>query len=286
MKNRIAAVLLTAVILTGCSSPVQETYSGSSESVMTKEQVESAPTTETAVAAIIEASLPETEPVTEPIAVPVTEPPTEAAGKLDGIKIGIDPGHQLHGNSEQEAIAPGSSQTKDKNKSGTIGTLTGIPEYVTDLEISMAIKEQLEAAGATVYMTRETHEVSISNQERTKMMNELGVDLLLRIHCDASDNAGTTGIGLFVSQSYGLPEQSYQYAQIIQPILCDAVGAQNRGIVQNDNYTGQNWAEVPCIMIECGFMTNPEEDRLLNDPAYQEKLAEGIMLGVEGCFAK
>lgn len=284
MKNRIAAVLLTAIILTGCTVPVQETSSGSSEPVMTDDPAASE--AETPAVVITEAALPETEPLTEPITEPETVPPTEAAGKLEGIKIGIDPGHQLHGNTEQEAIAPGSSLTKDKNKSGTMGTATGIPEYVTDLEISMTIKEQLEAAGATVYMTRETHDVSISNQERTKMMNELGVDLLLRIHCDASDNAGTTGIGLFVSQSYGLPDLSYQYAQIIQPILCETVGAQNRGIVQNDNYTGQNWAEVPCIMIECGFMTNPEEDRLLNDPAYQEKLAEGIVRGIEGCFVK
>lgn len=283
-------MMLTTVILTGCSAPIQETYSGSSESVMKDDQIASSPETEEPVVVITEASLPETatmsEPMTEPITEPETVPPIEAAGKLEGIKIGIDPGHQLHGNTEQEAIAPDSSQTKDKNKSGTMGTATGIPEYVTDLEISMAIKDQLEAAGATVYMTRETHDVSISNQERTKMMNELGVDLLLRIHCDASDNAGTAGIGLFVSQSYGPPDLSYQYAQIIQPILCNAVGAQNRGITQNDNYTGQNWAEVPCIMIECGFMTNPEEDRLLNDPTYQEKLAKGIVMGVAGCFAQ
>ncbi|MCR4645919.1 MAG: N-acetylmuramoyl-L-alanine amidase [Oscillospiraceae bacterium] len=282
-RTSMAAMLLITLLLTSCASPMTR-EGGSSEAIIPEHTIETTPETDAVTEPPTEAEA--TPPVlqTEPTTVPETEVPTEAIKKLSGVKIGIDPGHQLHGNNEQEAIAPGSSQTKNKNLCGTMGTATGIPEYVTDLEISMALKEQLEAEGATVYMTRETHDVSISNQERTKMMNELGVDLLLRIHCDASDNSGTTGIGLFVSKSYGLPEQSYQYAQIIQPILCETVVVNNRGIVSNDNYTGQNWAEVPCIMIECGFMTNPEEDRLLNDPTYQKKLAEGIVLGVEACF--
>ena len=117
------------------------------------------------------------------------------------------------------------------------------------------------------------------------MMNEYGVDLMLRIHCDASGNAETSGIGLFVSESNAIAAQSFEYAGIIQPIVCEAVGAQNRGITQNDNYTGQNWAEVPCIMIECGFLSNPEEDRQLNDPAYQEKLAAAICDGIKACFS-
>ena len=283
-RTSMAAMLLITLLLTSCTSPMTG-EGGSSEVVITEQTIETTPETDAVTELPTEAETAPHVLQTEPPTEPETEAPTESVKKLAGVKIGIDPGHQLHGNTEQEAIAPGSSQTKDKNKGGTMGTVTGIPEYVTDLEISMALKEQFEAEGATVYMTRETHDVSISNQERTKMMNELGVDLLLRIHCDASDNSGTTGIGLFVSKSYGLPEQSYQYAQIIQPILCETVGADNRGIVSNDNYTGQNWAEVPCIMIECGFMTNPEEDRLLNDPTYQKKLAEGIVLGVEACFS-
>ena len=49
--------------------------------------------------------------------------------------------------------------------------------------------------------------------------------------------------------------------------------AKDNGIVSNDNYTGQNWSEVPCIMVECGYMSNKEEDVKLNTPEYQQKLA-------------
>lgn len=209
---------------------------------------------------------------------------TIAGGALRGVKIGIDPGHQRHANTAQEAVAPGSSQMKNKVTGGAVGVSTGIPEYVTVLEISQLLKTQLESAGATVYLTRETHDVDLSNQERAAMMNELQVDLMLRIHCDAAESAGANGIGLFVSESNAIAAQSRRYAEILQPILCACVGAKNRGITQNDNYTGQNWAEVPCIMIECGFLSNPTEDRLLNDTAYQNQLAAGICSGIIACF--
>ena len=62
--------------------------------------------------------------------------------------------------------------------------------------------------------------------------------------------------------------------------MLDATGAKNRGIVLNDNYTGQNWSVVPCVMVEMGFMSNPQEDELLNTPEYQRKLIAGMIRGI------
>ena len=201
-------------------------------------------------------------------------------GRLTGVKIGIDPGHQAHGNNEQEAIAPGSRQTKAKVSSGTEGVRTHIAEYVTVLEIAFKLRQALESEGAEVYMTRESHDVDISNQERAIMMNEIGVDLVLRIHCDGSDNHSTTGIGLYVTATGPIAEESYKAATCLMPRLCEATGAREFGIYRFDTYTGQNWSTVPCIMVECGFMSNPEEDVKLNDPAYQQLLAEGMVEGI------
>ena len=204
----------------------------------------------------------------------------EQALPLTGVKIGIDPGHQARGNNQKEAVAPGSSQTKPKVSSGTSGTATRIPEYVTVLEISLKLRECLTAQGAEVYMTRESHEVDISNQERARMMNDYGVDLVLRIHCDGTNNRSKTGIALYCSRSNSIAEESYRAAKIILPAVCEATGARDNGIVSNDNYTGQNWSTVPCIMVECGFLSNAEEDGKLNDEAYQWKLAEGLTQGI------
>ena len=208
-----------------------------------------------------------------------SEEPVEQK-RLSGVKIGIDPGHQAHGNSQKETVAPNSSQKKAKVSSGTQGVRTRIAEYVTVLEISMKLRDALEALGAEVYLTRETHDVDLSNQDRAKMMNELGVDLVLRIHCDGAESSKSHGIGLFVSKSNDIAAESLRAAEAILPRLIAATGAKDRGITQNDNYTGQNWSTVPCLMVECGFMSNPEEDEKLNDPDYQWQLAKGMAEGI------
>ena len=205
---------------------------------------------------------------------------------LAGVKIGIDPGHQARGNSERETIAPNSGEKKAKVTSGTTGVQTRIPEYVTVLEIALKLRDALEYRGAEVYMTRETHDVDLSNQERARMMNDLGVDLVLRIHCDGANSASANGIALYCSRSNAIAEESRRAAEAILPRVCEATGAKANGIVQNDNYTGQNWSEVPCVMVECGFLSNPDEDRLLNDEDYQWKLATGLTAGIEDYIAE
>lgn len=214
-----------------------------------------------------------------------TEPDAEP-GRLAGIVIGIDPGHQAHGNSQKEAVAPGSREKKAKVSSGTDGVVTDIPEYVTVLEISFQLRDALLAEGAEVYMTREEHDVDISNQERAKMMNDLGCDLVLRIHCDGADSSRANGIGLYVNESFPISEASYAAAEAILPRMCEATGAKERGIFESDSYTGLNWSEVPCILVECGFMSNPREDELLNTPEYQRLLARGMVEGICDYFER
>ncbi len=204
----------------------------------------------------------------------------ESEKPLSGVKIGIDPGHQARGNNEKETIAPGSKKTKPKVSSGTAGVKTRIPEYKTTLEISLKLRDALVEQGAEVYMTRETHDVNISNQERAKMMNALGVDLVLRIHCDGAENRSKHGIALYCSKSNSIAAESYRACEAILPAVCAVTGAKNNGIISNDNYTGQNWSTVPCLMVECGFASNPEEDVLLNTEDYQWKLAEGLTQGI------
>ena len=199
---------------------------------------------------------------------------------LSGVKIGIDPGHQAKGNNQKETVAPNSKKTKPKVSSGTSGVATHIPEYKTVLEIALKLREALESKGAEVYMTRETHDVNISNQERAKMMNAFGVDLVLRIHCDGVDNRSRRGIALYCSKSNSIAAESYRACEAILPAVCAATGAKDNGIVSNDNYTGQNWSTVPCLMVECGFASNPDEDKLLNTEDYQWLLAGGLTQGI------
>lgn len=215
----------------------------------------------------------------------VTPEPTEAP-RLHGLKIGIDPGHQGKGNSDKEPVAPGSKEMKAKVSSGTSGRFTGVAEYITVLEISMKLRDLLEQEGATVYMTRDTHEIDISNKERAEMMNELGVDLALRIHCDGAEDKSANGIALYVRKTGEKQQESEAAANVILDAMVESTGAKKRGVFLRDTYTMNNWSIVPCILVECGFMTNQEEDEKLNDPAYQALLAQGIVDGVAAYFER
>jgi len=217
---------------------------------------------------------------------PMISPEPTEAPRLHGLKIGIDPGHQGKANSEKESVAPGSSEKKAKVSSGTSGRFTGIPEYITVLEISMKLRELLEQEGATVYMTRDTHDIDISNKERAEMMNELGVDLALRIHCDGAEDKSANGIALYVRKTGEKQAESEAAANVILDAMVEATGAKKRGVFLRDTYTMNNWSVVPCILVECGFMTNQAEDEKLNDPAYQEQLARGIVEGVAAYFER
>lgn len=209
-----------------------------------------------------------------------------STGRLEGLIIGIDPGHQAKGNSEKEAVAPGSKEKKAKVSSGTQGVSTRVPEYVVDLDVSLLLRDALEAEGAVVIMSRETHDVDISNQERAIMMNEAGADLVLRIHCNGSENKSANGIGLYVRATGACAEESYTASEALLPAMAEATGAKANGIYQRDTYTGLNWSEVPCILVEMGFMSNPDEDEKLSDPEYQALLVEGMVEGICDYFGR
>ncbi len=199
---------------------------------------------------------------------------------LSGIKIGIDPGHQQTANSERETIAPDSNEKKAKVSSGTRGVSSGVPEYIVNLDVSNQLKAVLTELGAEVLMTRETNDIDISNQQRAIMMNEWGADLVLRIHCNGSTNTKDNGAGMYVRKTGAKFEESAELAQYLLDAVCITSGARRCGIFKRDTYTGLNWSEVPCVLVEMGYMSNPEEDIKLNDPEYQSLLVEGLARGI------
>jgi N-acetylmuramoyl-L-alanine amidase len=65
----------------------------------------------------------------------------------------------------------------------------------------------------------------------------------------------------------------------VQGDLVRALGFPDRGLQERSDYTGFNWSDVPAILVELGFMTNPTEDRLLATPAYEQRAAVGLCRG-------
>ncbi|MGM9532787.1 N-acetylmuramoyl-L-alanine amidase [Intestinibacter sp.] len=202
--------------------------------------------------------------------------------------ICIDPGHQTKGDMSEEPVGQGSSETKFKVSWGTQGVSTNIPEYELNLQASKILKKYLEDMGFKVIMTRETNDVNITNSERAIFANENNADLVIRIHADGSDDSSVSGASLHIPASDGkytakIYEESNKCAEIMFSDMKEA-GFKVNNIYERSDLTGFNWSEVPAVLVEMGFMSNPEEDEKMADKSYQEKMMKAIAEATQTYF--
>ena len=205
--------------------------------------------------------------------------------------IVIDPGHQRKGNYDKEPNGPGSDVLKAKVSSGTQGKFTRIEEYKLTLTVSLYIKEELEARGYEVVLTRETHDVDISNVERAVMANELGADAFIRIHANGSENAGVEGVETlcqtkrnpYNADLYG---ESRRLSELVLDEVVKMTGAKKRHVWETDTMTGINWAQVPSTILEMGYMSNEKEDRLMATEEYRRQIAKGVADAIDRYFGR
>jgi N-acetylmuramoyl-L-alanine amidase len=210
-----------------------------------------------------------------------------AAGSPNGrTVVVIDPGHDARANLEQEQIGPGSSETKIKDGGGTSGVVTSTPEAVVNLAIAKRLRTLLERAGIDVVMTRTaTKGVSMGNIARARIANEAGAALFLRIHADGSTDRSIRGTHTLVPASRrgwtdDIYAKSARAGRIVQAALVGRLRSRDRGLQERSDLTGFNWSDVPAILVEVGYLSNPAEDRLLGTDAYRRKAARGFCEGV------
>ena len=134
-------------------------------------------------------------------------------------------------------------------------------------------------------MTRQTNEATVSNIERAQIANNAGADLCVRIHADGSEDSSVSGMSMQVPAGglLGTPEieqPSARAAEIILEEVTAVTGARSRGLAPRSDLTGFNWSEVPCVLLEMGFLSNAQEDALLATDEYRQQIASGIVSGV------
>jgi N-acetylmuramoyl-L-alanine amidase len=208
-----------------------------------------------------------------------------AAAGVERPVVVIDPGHDLRANTQTEPIGPGSSMRKIKDGGGTHGVVSGLREAELTLRVALRLRALLQRDGLRVVMTRtRTAGTSMGNIARARIANRAGAALFLRIHADGSNDPTARGTHtLYPALRRGWTDDVYaeskHAAQVVQGDLHAALGFPDRGLQERSDFTGFNWADVPVILVELGFMTNPTEDRLLATSAYQGRAALGLCRG-------
>ena len=198
--------------------------------------------------------------------------------------ICLDPGHGTPRaiGAQQEPIGPGSHTLKIKDGGGAPG------EATVALAIARKTRVLLLRRGYRVALTR-TGPVfrygSGGNIARAEFCNARHAALMLRIHADASPNRSEHGVStLFPAFHRGWTDDIYarslRAARVVERAVVRSTGAADLGLSRRSDLTGFNWANVPAVLVETGFLSNANESRLLHSSAYQWRLAMGLAAGV------
>ena len=194
----------------------------------------------------------------------------------------LDPGHGTVPavGRQTEPIGPGSSIRKIKDGGGAPG------EAPVALAIALRTRALLLRDGYRVAMTRTGPTYAGGNIARARFCNVRHAALMIRIHADGSNDPSQHGVKTLVPAlrrgwTDDIYARSLRAGRAVQTALLRTTRARNAGILFRSDLTGFNWANVPAILVESGFMTNAAEGRLLRSPAYQQKVARGLVAGAQ-----
>ncbi|MCD8391390.1 MAG: N-acetylmuramoyl-L-alanine amidase [Firmicutes bacterium] len=174
---------------------------------------------------------------------------------------------------------------------GAVG-VGGVEEKDINLAIALKLREVLEGKGIKVIMTREgdsgiwdddagtIREKKISDmQNRLEIIKNSGADLFLSIHMNSYTNQSASGLRVFYDKQH--PEGE-ALSELIQQSIAEVTGAYTSAVKTADEklFLMKN-PVMPSILIECGFISNAEEEKKLQDEEYQSEIAWAIAESVE-----
>ncbi len=160
---------------------------------------------------------------------------------------------------------------------GTIG-YSGSYEKDATLLLALKISETLERAGATVLLSRE-RDTTPNLSETARLANNNKVDIFISVHYNSFPWQNVSG-----TETYYYTPQSRLLARVIHKNLVRGIKRKNRGIKRVMYYTIHH-AAMPSVLIEPGYLTNPKEEKLAFNPAFQKEVSFDILKGVVEYFS-
>ena len=191
--------------------------------------------------------------------------PSPAPGPLDGIMVCVDPGHGGY-------------------DGGARGQDTGALEKDVNLAVALCLRQALQDAGAQVILTRET-DTALAGEGAQRKRRDLqqrvdtasGAQVFLSIHMNEYRTRAESGPQVFYRAGQ---DDSRLLAGALQASLIQALAPPKQRAAMAGDYFILS-LDLPSVLIECGFISNAAEERLLLDSAYQARLAQAVAQGVE-----
>src|SRR5881398_3025964 len=150
-----------------------------------------------------------------------------------------------------------------------------IPEKEMTLDVARRLKSVLTANGYRVVMTRDS-DVFVSLPTRVAIANSYRNAIFVCIHFNATQRSGAGRI-----ETYFYSRDSLQLASAIHSYVAGGAPSSNRGVRRRGFYVLRK-TNIPAVLVECGFLTNPTEAAYAGSASYRQKLAEEIAAGVRG----
>jgi N-acetylmuramoyl-L-alanine amidase len=156
----------------------------------------------------------------------------------------------------------------------------GIPGQRVDeknmtLDVALRLGKELRQAGYRVIMTRDS-DVFVTLGERVRIADSYPNAIFVCIHFNSAKRAGANGI-----ETYYYSNQSAALAANIHRQVVAGTTSENRGI-RRRGYFVLRRTSIPAVLVECGFLTNPTEARLVLQSSYRQQLADRIANGIMG----
>ena len=214
---------------------------------------------------------------------------------LQGKVIVIDPGHQLGNSTHLSQINRLVNAGGFMKACNTTGTATdgGYPEATFTWHVAQALKEQLQARGATVYLTRQSNSYSSWGpciDARGRLPNEVHADAAVSIH---GDGAAPDVRGFFVIRPSDRSGWTSDISTSSDSLATDVkTGLVQAGVPVSNSYGGDgydvrgdlgtlNWSNVPIVMVELANMRNSSDAQHITSPDYRRNhFARGLLTGI------
>lgn len=170
---------------------------------------------------------------------------------------------------------------------GAMNRAIGVSEKQVTLDITLRLAEMLRAEGWKVVMTRSVdRDVSYAGSSdkeelgaRSSLANEQKADLFVSVHCNSAANTSVGGTSI-----HWFKADDYQLAKSLEASVLDATGRSHRGLIK-DRFFVLAHTQMPAVLIETAFISNPTEGKLLADPEYRDGIARGIAAGLRAYAA-